>query len=107
MSYYRIQYNYRLLVECARRHNVAGRGETALNAMFCGFVKSEEAITSLFRPNYLKHETIKYSPQSEGIVGPTTYLDFDETLNGLQKHLKRVEAELCSLRSALTRNGYA
>jgi len=36
-------------------------------------------------------------------VGPTVDLDLDDVLNGLLKHLNRVEDELCELRSALSK----
>lgn len=103
MPYYRICYDYRRSGEDVRGHNIADQGETALNAMLCGSVKGNEEITSLFRPNYLKHRTIRHSPQSEEIVGPTADLDFDETLDELRKHLNRVEAELHKLRSTLSK----
>jgi len=103
MPYYRIQYTYGQSGEDSRRYNIAGRSETALNAMLCGSAKSEKEIVSLFRPNYLKHKTIRHFPQSEEIVGPTADLDFDEFLNGLLKHLNRVEDELYELRSVLSK----
>jgi hypothetical protein len=103
MPYYRIQYDYRLSGEGPRGHSTAGRSETALNAMLCGSVRSKEEIIALFRPNYLKHKAIGHSPQSEEIIGPTADLDFDETLNGLLKHLNRVEAKLHKLRSTLSK----
>lgn len=103
MPYYRIHYDYRQSGEGIRRYKIAGRGETALNAMLCGSAKSEKEIVSLFRPNYLKHKTIKHFPQPEEIVGPTVDVDFDEFLDGLLKHLNRVEDELYELRSALSK----
>ncbi|NIO36355.1 hypothetical protein GTO27_01485, partial [Candidatus Bathyarchaeota archaeon] len=36
-------------------------------------------------------------------MGPTVDVDFDEFLDGLMKHLNRVEDELYELRSALTK----
>jgi len=71
--------------------------------MLCGSAKSEKEIVLLFRPNYLKHKTIRHFPQPEEIVGPTVDLDFDEFLNGLMKHLNRVEDELYEHRSALSK----
>ena len=103
MPYYRIQYDYSGSGEGSRGHNITGRGETALNAMICGCAKSENEITSLFRPNYLKHKTIRHLPLSEEIVGPTADLDLDQTLNGLLKQLNRVEAKLHELRSTLSK----
>ncbi|NIO38402.1 hypothetical protein GTO27_11990 [Candidatus Bathyarchaeota archaeon] len=99
MPYYRIRYGYSRSGEGVRKHNVAGQGETALNAMFCGSVESEEEIISLFRPNYLEHETVWTTPQSKEIVGSTAEVDFDGTLNGLLKHLNKVKDELYELRS--------
>ncbi len=103
MPYYRIHFDYRQSGEGTRRYNIAGRGETALNAMFCGSAKNEKEIVSLFRPNYLRHETIKHFPQSEEIVGSTVGLDFDGFLNGLLKRLHEVEDELYKLRSTLSK----
>ncbi len=103
MPYYRIHFDYRQTGEGTRRYNIAGRGETALNAMFCGSTKDEKEIVSLFRPNYLRHKTIKHFPQSEEIVGSTVGLDFDGFLNGLLKRLHEVEDELYKLRSTLSK----
>ena len=103
MPYYRIHYDYGQSGEGIGRYKFAGRGDTVLNAMLCGSAKSEKDIVSLFRPNYLKHKRIKHFPQPEEIVGPTVDVDFDEVLDGLLKHLNRVEDELHELRSALTK----
>jgi len=104
MPYYRIQFNYRrsekdLIQMCGE----TGRSETALNAMFCGCVKSEKELFTLFRPNYLKHKIIRQSPQSEEIVGSTVYTDFEEVLKSSLKRLNEVKDELNEFRSELSK----
>ncbi len=103
MPYYRIQYAYgRSREDLVRSHGETGRGEAALNAMFCGCAGSEGDLSMLFRPNYLKYERITYSPQSDEIVGPTSDVDFDMVLSRLLKRLNEVKEEFHELRS--TRN---
>lgn len=105
MPYYRIQFNYRRSKEgLIQRYGETGRGETTLNAMFCGSVKSERELFFLFRPNYLKHKIIRHSPQSEEIVGPTVHTDFDRVLGGFLKRLNEVKNELREFRSVLQKS---
>jgi hypothetical protein len=102
MPYHRIQFNYsRSERGLIQRYGETGRGETALNAMFCGSVKSEREVFMLFRPNYLKYKVMRHSPQSEEVVGPTFYTDFDGVLGGFLKRLNEVKDELHELRSEL------
>ena len=104
MPYHRIQFNYsRSERGLIQRYGETGRGETALNAMFCGSVKSERELFMLFRPNYLKYKVMRHSPQSEEVVGPTFYTDFDGVLGGFLKRLNEVEDELHELRSELSK----
>jgi len=105
MPYHRIRY------ECGyseknlfQRCSEIGLGETALNAMLCESVKSETELFMLFRPNYLKRKIINYFPQSEEIVGPTVYLNFQRTLGSLLKSLHEVKDELNRLGSVLYKN---
>ncbi len=81
-----------------------GRGETALNAMFCGSVRSERDFFMLFRPNYLEQKMTRRLPQSGEIIGPTSRTDFDELLGGFLGHLNRAQDELYKLRSALSKS---
>jgi hypothetical protein len=105
MPYHRIQFNYtRSERGLIQRYGETGRGETALNAMFCGSVKSERELFMLFRPNYLKHKKVRHSPQSEEVVGPTVYTDFDGVLMGFLKRLNGVKDELNELRSSWRKN---
>lgn len=105
MPYHRIRFNYtRSERSLIQRCGETGRGETALNAMFCGAVKSERELFMLFRPNYLKHELLKYSPKSEEIVGPTFYTDFDAVLKGFVKKLNEAGDELTEVRSELQKS---
>jgi len=104
MPYYRIRFNYRRSEKnLIQRYGETGRSETALNAMFCGFVKSEKELFMLFRPNYLKHKIIRHSPQAEEIVGSTVYTDFDGVLGGFLKHLNEVKEELNEFRPELNK----
>lgn len=104
MPYYRIQFNYRRSEKnLIQRYGETGRSETALNAMFCGCVKSEKELFMLFRPNYLKHKKIKHSPQAEEIVGSTAYTDFEEVLEGFLKRLNEVKDEINEFRSELNK----
>jgi len=101
MPYHRIQFDYsRSERGLIQRYGETGRGETALNAMFCGSVERERELFMLFRPNYLKCKIIRRSSQPEEIVGPTVYPDFDEVLGGFLKRLNEVKEELNELRSA-------
>jgi len=86
-----------------QRYGETGRSETALNAMFCGCVKSEKELFTLFRPNYLKHKIIRHSPQSEEIVGSTAYTDFEEVLGGFLKRLNEVKDEINEFRPELNK----
>ena len=105
MPYHRIQYAYsRSREDLSRSYGKTGRGETALNAMFCGAVKNESDVFMLFRPNNLQYSTRDHLPQSEEIVGPVFYADFDEILRGLLKRLNHVKKELYELRSALSKS---
>jgi hypothetical protein len=104
MPYYRIQFDYRrseknLIQRCGE----TGRSETVLNAMFCGCAKSEKEFFALFRPNYLKYEIIKHSPQPEEIVGSTAHTDFEEVLAGFLKRLNEVKDELNEFRPELNK----
>ena len=101
MPYYRIQFNYTRPERGLIQSGETGRGETALNAMFCGSVKSERELFMLFRPNYLKYKIVRHSPQPEEIVGPTSYTDFDGVLGGFVKRLNEVRDELHEFRSEL------
>ncbi|NIR86627.1 hypothetical protein GWO13_03275, partial [Candidatus Bathyarchaeota archaeon] len=58
----------------------------------------------LFRPNYLKHRRVRHSPQSEEIVGPTVYTDFDGVLMDFLKRINEVKDELNELRSSWRKN---
>ena len=100
MPYHRIQFNCR----GSEKGLIRGDGETALNAMFCGSVKSERELFILFRPNYLKHKIIRHSPQSEEIVGPTVNVDFQRVLRGFLKRLNEVKDELHELRPVLQKS---
>ena len=101
MPYHRIQFNYTRPERGLIQSGETGRGETALNAMFCGSVKSERELFMLFRPNYLKHKVIRHSPQPEEIVGPTFSTDFDGVFGGFVKRLNEVRDELHEFRSEL------
>jgi len=105
MPYHRIQYAYtRSREDLSRSYGETGRGETALNAMFCGCAGSESDLAMLFRPNYLKYEMIKYSPQSDEIVGPTFNVDLDGVLSRVLKRLNEVKEEFHELRSTLNKD---
>jgi hypothetical protein len=105
MPYHRIRFNYmRSQGGLIQRYGEKSRGETAFNAMFCACVKSERELFMLFRPNYLKHKVMSHSPQSEEIVGPTFYADFDGVLGGFVKRLSEVRGELSEVRSELRKN---
>jgi len=105
MPYFRVHYTYtRSGKDLIRMYGKTGRGETALNAMFCGSVKGDNEEFMLFRPNYLKYRIIKHLPQSGEIVGPTAYTDFDEVLKRLLEHLNKVSDELHKLRSVLNKS---
>lgn len=102
MPYHRIQFNYRRSERgLIQRYGERGRGETALNAMFCGSIKSERELFMLFRLNYLKYKVIEHFPQSGKIVGPAVYTDFEGVLGGFLKRLNEVKDELSELRSEL------
>jgi len=97
MPYHRIQFDYTHSEENSTQRHC----ETALNAMFCGCVKSEGELFMLFRPNYLKYEVMSRSPQSEEVVGPAFHLDFDRVLGGFVKRLNELKGELSELRKEL------
>jgi len=99
MPYHLIQFNHTY----SEKGSIQAHGETALNAMFCGSVRSEGELFALFRPNYSKHKTIRQSPQPEEIVGPTFSIDFEGVLGGFVKKLNEVRDELIGLRSELQR----
>ncbi|MEX2738487.1 MAG: hypothetical protein Q6356_005400 [Candidatus Wukongarchaeota archaeon] len=104
MPYYRIQFNYRRSEKnLIQRYGETGRSETVLNAMFCGCVKSEKELITLFRPNYLKHKIARHSPQSEEIVGSTFNIDFEGVLGSFLKRLKEVKDELNEFRPELSK----
>jgi hypothetical protein len=104
MPYYRIRFNYgRSEKNLIQRYGETGQSETVLNAMFCGCVKSEKELFTLFRPNYLKHKKVNRSPQSEEIVGSTTHTDFERVLENLLKHLNEVKDELNEFRPELSK----
>ncbi len=104
MPYYRIRFNYRRSEKnVIQTYGETGRSETALNAMFCGCAKSEKELFTLFRPNYLKYEIIRHSPQSEEIVGSTVHTDFEEILRGFLRHLDEVKDELNEFRPELSK----
>ncbi|UCC33040.1 MAG: hypothetical protein JSW53_04425 [Candidatus Bathyarchaeota archaeon] len=98
MPYHRIQFNY------SGKRNEIKQGETALNAMFCGAVRTNKEFLMLFRPNYLKYKTVSYSPRSEELVGPIAFTDFDSLFKRLLEHLNRVRDELNELRSKLSKS---
>ncbi len=108
MPYYKVQFSYmrsgKVSIAPARMHGKTGRGKTALNAMFCGSVNSEDDIFMLFRPNYLKLKVTKRSPQSKETLGPIAHADFDEVFKGLLGRFNRVNDELHKLRSALSKS---
>jgi len=105
MPYHRIQFDCtRSEGDLVQKYGEKGRGETALNAMFCGCVKSERELFMLFRPNYLKHKVTKHSLQSEEIVGPTFNTDFDGVLGGFLKRLNEVKDELNEVTSELRKS---
>jgi len=105
MPYHKIQFDYkRSQRDSIQRYGETGQGETAFNAMFCGCVKSERELFVLFRPNYLKHEVTRHSPQSGEIVGPTSNADFDGVLGGLLKRLNEIRDELNEVRSELRKS---
>ncbi|NIR87040.1 hypothetical protein GWO13_05485 [Candidatus Bathyarchaeota archaeon] len=105
MPYHRIRFSYtRSKRDLIQRYGETGRGETALNAMFCGCVENERELFVLFRPNYLKYEIMKHSPESEEIVGPTFRIDFDGVFGSFLKRLNEVEEKLNDLRSELRKN---
>lgn len=105
MPYHQIQFDYkRSQRDSIQRYGETGRGQTALNAMFCGCAKSERELFMLFRPNYLKYKVIKHSPRPEEIVGPIFHMDFGRVLGGFVKTLNEVEDELAELRSELQKS---
>jgi len=97
MPYYKIQFSY------SRRGGRTERGETALNAMLCEAVKTDEELLMLFRPNYLKYETMSHFPRSKELVGPTVPTDFDSLFGRILERLNRVRDELNALRSELSK----
>ena len=104
MPYYRIQFNYRRSEKnLIQRFGETGRSETVLNAMFCGCVKSEKELFTLFRPNYLKGKIKKHSPLSKEIIGSTVHTDFNGILGGFLKHLDEVKDELKEFRPELSK----
>jgi len=104
MPYYTIQFSYRRSEkDLIQRYGEKGRSETALNAMFCGCVKSEKELFMLFRPNYFKYKKISHPPQSEEIVGSTAYTDFERVLGDFLKHLNEVKDELNEFRPELNK----
>jgi len=105
MPYYKIQFDYkRSQRDLIQRYGETGRGQTALNAMFCGCAKSERELLMLFRPNYLKCKVIKRSPRPEEIVGPVFRIDSDRVLGGFVKRLNEANDELTELRSELQKS---
>ncbi len=105
MPYHRIQFSYTHSEKGSiRRFGETRRGETVLNAMFCGCVKSEEELFMLFRPNYLKYKVMRHSPQPEEVVGPTFHPDFDGLLGGFLKRLNEVKDELNEVTSELRKS---
>ncbi len=105
MPYYRMQYAYSrsredLIQSCGK----TGRGETALNAMFCGCAGNECDLSMLFRPNYLKRKMVAYSPRSDEIIGPAFDVDFDGVLSRVLKRLNEVKGEFRELRSTLNKD---
>jgi hypothetical protein len=104
MPYYRIQFSYRRSEkDLIQRYGETGRSETALNAMFCGCVKSEKELFMLFRPNYLEYKITRHSPQSGEIVGSTVNINFERVLESFLKHLNEVKDELNEFRSELSK----
>ena len=105
MPYHRIRFDYaRSERGLIQRYGEIGRGETVLNAMFCGCVESERELFVLFRPNYLKCKVTRHSPQSGEIVGPTSCADFDGVFGGFLKRLNEVKDELTEVRSELRKS---
>jgi len=97
MPYHKILFDYTY----SKRGSVTGHGETALNATFCGCVESQRELFVLFRPNYLRHEVVNYSPGPEEVVAPTSYTNFNVLLGGFLKRRYEIGDELAELRSEL------
>ncbi len=102
MPYHKILFDYTYAKSGSNAgHGEAGRGGTALNATFCGCVKSERELFVLFRPNYLRYEVVNYAPGLEEVVAPTFYTDFNVLLGGFLKKRYEIGDELAELRSEL------
>lgn len=101
MPYHKVEYDYKS--QKSLNQSYTERAETALNAMFCGHVKNENELFRLFRPNYLKYNIVKYSPQPANIIGPIFHIDFQKTFNRLLDRLKKVEEEIEETRQELNK----
>jgi hypothetical protein len=100
MPYYRVEFEYRRSEkEVAQQFGETARSETAINAMFCRCAQSHDDSLLLFRPNYLKHSTIAYSPKSGEVTGEPSEIDLDAFLSGFLKRLNEVENELHELKT--------
>jgi hypothetical protein len=104
MPYYRIRMQYWRSEERSKGKICEGvPTETALNAMFCGCVNGESELLMIFRPNYLRYETVPVTPAGDEVVGPASKIDFGAVLSGLVKKQDEVQNELSKLRSTLTK----
>jgi hypothetical protein len=107
MPYYRIRMEYwHSGKEPAMKLGRKVPAETALNAMFCASVNDESELLMIFRPNYLRHETVALTPTTGEVVGSASEagVDFEGILSGLVKKKKEVEYELSRQRSTLSKN---
>jgi hypothetical protein len=105
MPYYEIWIEYwRSRNEAERKTGERMLADTALNAMFCGCVRSEIELLMIFRPNYLRHEAVSIVPSGDEIVGPTSKVDFNCVLSSLVNKLNEVQDELAGLKSALSKS---
>jgi len=104
MPYYRIEFKYsRSQENLAEKSSETAPRQTALNAMFCGCAKDESEFLMLFRPNYLKHETMSFFPQKDEFVGLASCVDVERILSGLMQKMNEAQDELSSLRSDLSK----
>lgn len=103
MPYYKIEFEYRRSEqEPIRNFGETAQGETAMNAMFCGFA-SESDLPMLFRPNYLRKKMETCDAQQSEIIGPVFQVDLDAVLSGFLARLNKVKDELHTVRSKLTK----
>ena len=104
MPYYRIGFEYRRSEEeLIRKLGETAQSETAINAMFCRFARSDNDLSMLFRPNYLKQEMKTCNPQPDEIIGPVFQVDLAAVLPNFLARLNKVKDELNSVRSEFTK----